>query len=379
MDVLHHIRQCIAFLASLTLALTAMPPRSNAADPEGAAATRTEYVVAEIYGPYMAMDGFAYRGHVMGAAPLLRLLTYKSRRAYFAPLDIWLTRRNSYDLLLAGPEAGGHLSLDERGRVQLAYGAAVGLSVFRHDEGRLSIAPTVRVSMQFDSGLLVGAGVRALVPYDTGEWYLSGMVAVGYGERSRQADAEQADRDSGQAPGPGLRLDERFGLELGLVGFALMDLSRQGTGQEPEMSLLRVGGMTVFVRLPTLRAKRLLWTPIELGGGVFFWGGLTLPVMVDTSPGVVLLDSDTWKLTVHLGLGYGMLIAGSAPGDYSTSAGGSGLMLSPTLRATKQTRWGNRMGTSLRGIVPLHVGEISAVGDMSRYAALLLWAFELAW
>jgi len=379
MAVHRHRHQSIAFLASLSLALTAMSSKSDAADPGDAAATRTEYAVVEVYGPYMGMDGLAYRGQVMGAAPLLRLLTYKSPRAYVAPFDFWLTRRNSYDLLLAGPEAGGHLALDKAGEVQLAYGAGLGLSVFRHDEGRLSIAPTVRISVQSNSGLIFGAGVRALVPFDSGDWYLSGMVAVGYGEPSRQTDAEQADHGSGPTPSPGLGLDQRFGLELGLVGFALMDLSRQGTGQEPAMSLLRIGGMTVFVRLPTLRAGRLVWTPIELGGGVFFGGGLTVPVMADTSPGVVLMDSSAWKLTAHLGLGYGMLIAGSEPGDYSTSAGGSGIMVSPALRATKQTHWGNRMGTSLRGIVPLHIGQISAVGDMNRYAALVLWAFDVAW
>lgn len=174
---------------------------------------------------------------------------------------------------------------------------------------------------------------------------------------------------------PALRLDERFGMEWGLLGVALMSTSSPDPRFEPNIDPVRMGGLTLVLRMPSLRWRWLRWTTLEFGGGGFLLSGLTVTLLVDTAPGVAIVDSHDWLFTANLGLGYGIHISRSSMEENSFGGGGRGILLAPTLRISKRASWAN-VGTSLRCILP----RKERISDsVTRYAALLVWAFDLGW
>jgi hypothetical protein len=168
---------------------------------------------------------------------------------------------------------------------------------------------------------------------------------------------------------------ERFGIEFGLLGVALMNTSSSDPRFEPNIDPVRVGGLTLILRMPTARWGWFRWTTLEFGGGAFLLGGFTTTLLVDTAPGVTLMDSHDWLMTANLGLGYGVHITRSSMEENSFGGGGLGITLVPTLRISKHASWA-KVGTSWRCILP---SKDRISDNVDRYAALLVWAFDLGW
>jgi hypothetical protein len=193
-------------------------------------------------------------------------------------------------------------------------------------------------------------------------------------QSARAAERLPPSAPAAAAPRTG-RLEERFGMELGLVGIALMNTSSPDPRYEPNIDPVRLGGLTLILRCPTLRWRRFRWTTLEFGGGGFLSGGLTLALLADSSPGVAIVDARNWLLTVNLGVGYGIHMTKSGMEEDSFGGGGYGILLVPTLRVSGRASWAN-VGTSLRCIL----AQKSLTADsMRRYGALLLLAFDLGW
>lgn len=135
-----------------------------------------------------------------------------------------------------------------------------------------------------------------------------------------------------------------------MVGLELSPVATSFNAFGPEMST----GFGVMLRILRRRWMNTYWTPVTTGlfagKGNHGWGGV---IQVLTEGGLA------WRtpvLTVETGLGLGVgLVATAGPGvcDGTCSAGGSGMIASPVVRAIFRDLKAVSLGISARAELPL--------------------------
>jgi hypothetical protein len=345
---------------------------------------RTEWVALEL--PlYSAQVGYS-SATIETFIPMIRLAGFRWAAIHWTVAEVWgglfaggVSRDGFYYL---GSEIGYPIRLDASGTHQLVLGLSAGYGLYyaqaemiaRATEG-LMFAPTVRYSYLSDAGLVLGAGLRALLPLQKPEFneiYDSYKTYRGLVTLFVEVGGMWASSPDGQAPCEAAPVvdhprgkrstDEVFGLELSLGGLLL------GHNDQPS-PLIYLGG-SLMLRAPTLRWGNFLWTTVELGGGGFTQVNGAVMAMLGTRPGFSLLESGPHTLSVSAGLEVGALIT-DVGGEYGCLSGGIGLLVSPVLRYAYRTEQRASIGATLRFVVP------TPLVASECFSAMTLLAFDV--